>query len=76
MSNRPGYVAWEKVCRPKNQGGLGIRDVILWNKAAIANHIWAIAHKKDNLLVRWVHFVYIKDDNQEGYKASPNASWI
>ena len=33
-------VAWEHLCVPKNEGGLGFKDVECWNKAAITKYIW------------------------------------
>jgi len=45
------YVAWDTICKPKNQRGLGIKNLNLWNQACIAKLIWAIAKKKDNLWV-------------------------
>ena len=38
----PGAVAWESVCKPKSRGGLGFRNLYLWNKAACFKHIWAL----------------------------------
>ena len=28
-------VAWESLCVPKEEGGLGIKDMGLWNKATM-----------------------------------------
>ena len=32
-------VDWEFVCKPKIEGGLGIIDLVTWNKAAQLKHI-------------------------------------
>ena len=32
-------VAWKDVCKPKSQGGLGIKSVQLWNKALMVKHL-------------------------------------
>uniref|UniRef100_A0A803P1B2 Reverse transcriptase n=1 Tax=Cannabis sativa TaxID=3483 RepID=A0A803P1B2_CANSA len=55
--------SWEKVCLPKNRGGLGFRKGRKWNEALIAKFLWAVSSKQDNLWVRWIHAIYIKDNN-------------
>lgn len=69
-------VAWEEVCKPKHEGGLGIRSLMHWNMAAVGKHIWAIAQKKDNLWVRWVHTIYIKNRNWVEYSPTQICSWV
>lgn len=59
-SLRPGYVAWDRVCSSKKEGGWGIRNEALWNTAAVGKYVWAVATKQENLWVKWVHSVYIK----------------
>lgn len=34
---RGSAVAWNKVCRRKNEGGIGIKDLEAWNKAIVVN---------------------------------------
>lgn len=53
-------VAWEKVCRTIEEGGLGLKDLQTWNKALLAKQIWNFHTKKDTLWVRWVHSFYIQ----------------
>ncbi|XP_074283256.1 uncharacterized protein LOC141607809 [Silene latifolia] len=38
--SRPAMVAWDKVYRAEKQGGLGIKNLQIWNCAAIANLAW------------------------------------
>ena len=49
--SRPGAVAWDNLCQPKAQGGLGFRNILIWNQAAVGKQVWAIAQKQDNLWV-------------------------
>lgn len=48
-TNKIPLLAWELVCRPKQDGGLGIIDCELWNQATVAKYVWNIAKKADNL---------------------------
>jgi hypothetical protein len=38
--NAKAKVAWEKVCVPKKEGGLGLKRLNVWNQAAMLRHIW------------------------------------
>uniref|UniRef100_A0A803Q8K5 Reverse transcriptase domain-containing protein n=1 Tax=Cannabis sativa TaxID=3483 RepID=A0A803Q8K5_CANSA len=70
-----GSVAWESLCKPKKEGGLGLLNVAQWNTAAMFKHVWAVANKKDNLWVKWAHCVYIKHHNWWEYKVPQTSSW-
>ena len=45
FSMKAGYVKWDGVCTPKSVGGLGIRNVYLWNIAAMGKYVWAMEKK-------------------------------
>ncbi|KAL8472289.1 hypothetical protein ACS0TY_029490 [Phlomoides rotata] len=57
--SRRGLVAWEDVCRPKNRGGLGLRDLTTWNSALLAKIIWDVHNKKDSIWIKWVSEQYL-----------------
>lgn len=55
-SNRgKSKVAWEVVCLPKDEGGLGIRRLSHFNTALMVSHIWKLLSNKDSIWVRWIH---------------------
>ena len=62
-SGKAGYVARENVCTPNQAGGLGIKKIHEWNIAAFGKYVWAIGVKKDNLWIKWINEVYIKNSN-------------
>ena len=51
-------IAWDTACTPKKHGGLGVKNLNLWNNACIAKLVWAVAKKKDHLWILWVHGRY------------------
>ncbi|KAH0683248.1 hypothetical protein KY289_021000 [Solanum tuberosum] len=48
-------VAWERVCCPKSVGGMGLINMQVWNKAAVAKLCWDLANKEDKLWIKWIH---------------------
>ncbi|KAL1192979.1 putative ribonuclease H protein [Cardamine amara subsp. amara] len=61
-------IAWNKVCLPKKEGGLGIRKAKDMNKALLAKVGWRLLHDKDSL---WAHVLQSK--YKVGY--TQNISW-
>ncbi|GJT48009.1 hypothetical protein Tco_0974166 [Tanacetum coccineum] len=48
-------IAWEDICLPKSEGGLGLRNLEVFNFALMTTHIWNIISSKKSLWVRWIH---------------------
>ncbi|KAL0288309.1 UNVERIFIED_CONTAM: hypothetical protein Sradi_7100700 [Sesamum radiatum] len=48
-------VSWEQVCKPKDEGGLGIRRVMHMNHALILKQVWRILQEdSSSIWVSWV----------------------
>ncbi|GJS44921.1 putative reverse transcriptase domain, reverse transcriptase zinc-binding domain protein [Tanacetum coccineum] len=58
-------VAWEVVCLPKREGGLGIRRLEVFNQALITSHIWSLLSHKESL---WVKLI-------SSYKLNGHSFW-
>ncbi|XP_057249934.1 uncharacterized protein LOC130591055 [Beta vulgaris subsp. vulgaris] len=69
-------IKWEDLCRSKKAGGVGFRNITIWNKAAVAKLVWHIGCQKDDLWVKWVHSFYVKGRNWWDFPAPPGASWV
>nr|GEX67474.1 hypothetical protein [Tanacetum cinerariifolium] len=54
-------VAWDVVCLPKQEGGLGIRRLDHFNKALMVSHVWKLLSLKESLLVKWIHVYKLKN---------------
>ena len=53
-------VSWDNICKPKDQGGLGIKNLQIWNEVLIMKHLWNVAAKKDTLWVKWISVEKLK----------------
>nr|GEW69573.1 hypothetical protein [Tanacetum cinerariifolium] len=75
MKKGKSNVAWEVVCLPKDEGGLVIRRLDMFNKALMATHIWKLLSKKESLWVTWIHMRKIKDRNFWDLPCRGKMSW-
>ncbi|GJW02174.1 RNA-directed DNA polymerase, eukaryota, reverse transcriptase zinc-binding domain protein [Tanacetum coccineum] len=48
-------VSWDAICKPKDQGGLGLKNLKEWNEILLVKQLWNVATKKDTLWVKWIH---------------------
>ncbi|XP_056692023.1 uncharacterized protein [Spinacia oleracea] len=74
-SNKPSNISWDRSCCDKKYGGLGFRDVFKWNIASMGKYVWAIASKQDNVWIKWINAVYVKDGDWWTYQPKASASW-
>ena len=51
-SSKMAWIAWSKLIRPKEQGGLDFRDIQSFNEAFLAKISWRIINKPDSVLGR------------------------
>ncbi|XP_074305212.1 uncharacterized protein LOC141640260 [Silene latifolia] len=73
---RSPLVAWDKICRPKDEGGLGLKDQETWNKAMVGRLVDLVFEKKDTIWVHWVTANYLRGQSWLEYKPSSNSSWV
>ncbi|XP_021731524.1 uncharacterized protein LOC110698412 [Chenopodium quinoa] len=73
---RKSLVAWKYVCLPKVYGGWNLLSLPEWNKAAVTKLLWDIAHKADNLWVKWVHIYYFKHRDYWNAPIPAKCSWF
>ena len=75
MKKHGAKVAWSEVCCPKNEGGLGIKCIVTWNKACMMRHLWDVARKKDSLWVKWCHMFMLNGRNLWNMDIHGEVSW-
>lgn len=52
-----------------------MKDIGLWNIAAIGKLVWDLASKKDNLWVRWISGVYLRSTEFWQHECPVASSW-
>ncbi|GJU60852.1 putative RNA-directed DNA polymerase, eukaryota, reverse transcriptase zinc-binding domain protein [Tanacetum coccineum] len=68
-------VAWEDICLPKQEGGLGIRSLEVFNLALMTTHIWNILSNKASLWVRWIHMYKLRGRTLWDIQPKSDMSW-
>ncbi|KAJ7009375.1 hypothetical protein NC653_000139 [Populus alba x Populus x berolinensis] len=53
-------VTWASLCYPKTEGGLGIKRIKDWNKAAILKLVWRILTESSSIWVAWTHSILLR----------------
>ncbi|GJR93536.1 hypothetical protein Tco_0265710 [Tanacetum coccineum] len=77
LSRGKAKVAWEVVCLPKKEGGLGIRRLDHFNKALMVSHIWKLLSLKESLWVKWIHVYKLRNRSfwEIPYRGKMSWSW-
>lgn len=68
--------AWNLICLPKDQGGLGIRKSFEVNQALIAKLAWSILTQPNKVWVQLLQSKYLRRSHFLGVDKTPNSSWV
>lgn len=56
-------IAWDDVCLPKNESGVGLRDIVAWNKALLTKNLFKIKNNDQSLWASWFKEEILKGKN-------------
>ena len=76
MNPKKAKVAWEVVCKPRQEGGLGLRCLKEANDVCCLKLIWKIVSKSNSLWVRWIEANLLKRRSFWSIKHTSSGSWI
>ncbi|XBI13338.1 hypothetical protein VPH35_140081 [Triticum aestivum] len=71
------WMAWWKMCVPKNQGGMGFRDIHYFNLVLLTKQAWRLLHNLDSLCVRVLKAKYFPDGDlmNASFKKGSSFTW-
>ncbi|XP_028067833.1 uncharacterized protein LOC114270499 [Camellia sinensis] len=77
LKKHSAKIAWRYICRGKNEGGLGFKDLATWNKAAIAKHVWYLFSGGDcSMWCQWVKAYLLKGRSFWAVRTPSDPSWV
>lgn len=68
-------VAWLECCFPKCEGGLGFKELLSWNDAAVLHQIWRINNKENSLWIKWLYATFLNSKPFWYMKIPSKTSW-
>jgi hypothetical protein len=68
-------VAWETICMPKKEGGLGIKRLATWNQVSMLNHIWNFFSRSGSLWVACCKENWLKGKSFWQVSIPQHCSW-
>ncbi|KAL1211077.1 putative ribonuclease H protein [Cardamine amara subsp. amara] len=77
LNPRKVKITWIEVCRPKKEGGLGLKSIVEANKVCCFKLIWRIVSRKKSLWVAWIQGQLIRSDSFWSVKENTTmGSWM
>ncbi|KAM1798186.1 hypothetical protein ACFX12_032285 [Malus domestica] len=67
--------SWEKMCKPKAEGGLGFRDLYAFNMAVLSKQGWGVFHQPTSLVARVLKARYFPNSSFWDVEATGSASY-
>ncbi|XP_019090146.1 PREDICTED: uncharacterized protein LOC109128388 [Camelina sativa] len=77
LNPRKAKVAWSEFCKPRKEGGLGVRLLSESNTVSLLKLIWRLLSAKDSLWVTWSHIALLSGKTLWSVKGTTcSGSWI
>ncbi|WZY72848.1 hypothetical protein YC2023_005088 [Brassica napus] len=68
-------IAWSTVCLPKEEGGLGVRSIRVWNQVLGLKLIWRLLSNSPSLWADWHMSIHLTENSFWTIEPSQSDSW-
>ncbi|CAN1784955.1 hypothetical protein LINPERHAP1_LOCUS16718 [Linum perenne] len=68
-------VSWSEVTYPKKEGGLGLKDLKLWNRAHVFRLLWEVFASQGSIWVAWLRSYRVKGRDLSSLSLG-SGSWV
>ena len=77
QETKMAWVGWKTMCKPKSQGGMGFRNLQVFNLALLAKQAWRILTNPGSLVARILKAKYFPfcDILHANLRSSPSYTW-
>ncbi|KAL9662864.1 hypothetical protein QQ045_027699 [Rhodiola kirilowii] len=75
-AGKRNLVAWKTVTKTKEEGGLGIKNIFIFNRALMLKQVWDLCLNKEALWIRWMHSYFFKDKSIWEMIEMNHHSWV
>lgn len=69
-------VSWAAVCKPWEEGGLGLKNLVEWNSTQLLMHFWRLVKRHHFLWISWVFSTVLKHKNFWTMIIPTDCSWF
>lgn len=68
-------VSWQDCAFPKDEGGLGVKNLAIWNDSAILFQLWRVVTHEDSLWISWLYMYELRDKGFWTMNIPAKCSW-
>lgn len=70
------YISWSKLCLPKRNGGMGFKNLDVYNTALLTKTAWQLLHNQDSLCAKILRGKYCPYEDMPNYSLNPCTLWV
>lgn len=75
MDAKGARVGWSTTCKPKSEGGLGLKELDSRNQACIMQNLWSILIQAGPLWVAWIQAYVLRGRDLLQVSPFQTSSW-